>query len=393
MLDFVSLQQQIDEMVIDQKSTRRSYDEKITIARETLNDWSDRWRELLDKIAQSRTSWLLAGEIREPIHNSYPLPACPRPMTAIATDGSQIFPDRHELSSCHLINIGIVVLHYGSGERPILVSRPRLFFRDQEIYRDWNGNRLPVTSEIISALRGAFEIEELAEYAVQAAHEQRTTSGLTDGTLILWNLEGKPGDFQQEILNFYLTSFEQMRTLRVPLMGYISQPGSADVINVLRVALCPQEPTNCDRCLHKATDTELPCEPISGVTDAVLFAGPLRKGERSAVFRSSSAILSKYGVHAIYFFYLNVGREIVRIEIPKWVAHDPKLLEFVHAVAYDQAEKGQGYPVSLSEAHEQAVIRGNEREQFYRVLEKLYVREGLPVVMSRKSLKKRNVSI
>lgn len=393
MLDFVSLQKQMAEMVIEQKSARRSYDDKITIARETLEYWSDHWKELVDKIAQSRTSWLIADEIHEPIRNSFPLPACPSQMTAIATDGSQIFPDRHELSSCHLINIGIVVLHYGTGERPILISRPRLFYRDKEIYRDWNGRRIPVTPEVISALRGALEIEELAKFAKQATHEQCTAVGLTDGTLILWNLEGKPRDFRQEILRFYLTSFEQMKGMQVPLMGYISQPGSADVINVLRVALCPQHPTNCDQCPYKGGDPELPCEPIAGVTDAILFSQILRKGERSPAFKSNSAILSEYGVHAIYFFYLNVGREIVRIEIPKWVVQNPRLLEFIHTTAYDQADKGQGYPVSLSEAHEQAVIRGNEREQFYRLLEKLYIREGLSVTMSRKSLKKRSVNI
>lgn len=393
MLDFVLLQQQINKMVLEQKSAHRTYNEKVSIAQETLEKWSDQWKELVEKIAQSRTSWLLADEIHEPFHTYYPLPSCPQEITVVATDGSQIFPDRHELSSCHLINIGAVVLHYGTGERPLLISRPRLFYRDQDTYRDWNGRRIPLSPEIISALRGALEIEQLAQFAEQASQEHRKLIGLTDGTLILWNLEGKPKDFQREILNLYLTSFEQMRLLQIPFMGYISQPGSADVINVLRVALCPEYPTNCDQCPYKDNDPELPCEPIAGVTDAILFATLLNKGERSSVFKSQSAILSEYGIHAVYFFYLHIGAEIVRIEIPKWVAHDPKHLEFVHAVAYDQAQKGQGYPVSLSEAHEQAVIRGNEREQFYRILENFYVREGLPVNISRKSFKKRNISI
>ncbi len=89
----------------------------------------------------------------------------------------------------------------------------------------------------------------------------------------------------------------------------------------------------------------------------------------------------------MYFFYLNVGPEIVRIEIPKWVAKDVALLQRVHAMAHDQAQKGQGYPVSLSEAHEQAVIRSSEREQFYRLLENLYIQKGLEVNLSRKVLK------
>jgi hypothetical protein len=393
MLDFVSLQKQLNEMVLEQKSARRSYSEKVTIAQETLACWSERWRELVDKIEKSRTSWLLAADIREPLHRSYPLPTCPKQMTTIATDGSQIFPDRHELSACYLINIGSVVLHYGTGERPVLTSRPILFYRDRDTYREWNGKQISVSGEIISAQRGSLEIQELAALSEQAVKQQRKVVGLMDGTLILWNLEGKPRNFQQEILHNYLTSFDLMKSYQVPFMGYISQPGSADVINVLRVGLCPEHPTNCDKCPYKGKERELPCEPIEGITDAALFATVLQDGERSPIFKSSSTILDEYGIHTIYFLYLNVGTEIARIEIPQWVSQHPALVDFVHATAYDQAEKGQGYPVSLAEAHEQAIIRGNERDQFYRLLEQLYVRQGLQVNISRKAIKKRRVSI
>jgi hypothetical protein len=393
MLDFASLQKQLNEMVLEQKAARRSYADKVTIAQEKLTYWSKRWKELADKAEKSRTSWLLAADICEPLQNRFPLPTCPKKMTVVATDGSQIFPDRHELSACYLINIGSVVLHYGTGERPILTSHPSLFYNDDETYREWNGKRIAISGEIVSAQRGSLEIRTLAAISEQAAKEQRKVVGLTDGTLILWNLEGKPKNFQQEILQNYLRSFEVMKSYQVPFMGYISQPRSADVINVLRVGLCPEHPVNCDKCPYKGKNQELPCEPIEGLTDAVLFATGLRDGERSSTFKSSSAILDEYGSHVIYFFYLNVGAEIVRIEIPKWVSQNSALLDFIHAAAYDQAKKGRGYPVSLAEAHEQAIIRGNERDQFYRLLEQLYVRQGLQVNISRKAMKKRNVSI
>ena len=393
MLDFALVQKQINEMALEQKSARRSYAETVSLATDTLQVWGDRWQELAAKLQQSRTSWLLAGQFHEPFHTRHSLPDRPEFLTVVATDGSQIFPDRHELSSCHLINLGAVVLHYGSGERPVLTSRPVLYYKDRDTFRDWNGNRVPVNSEMISALRGALEIQELAGFAEEAVGEGRQVVGLTDGTLILWSLEGKPKDFQREILGFYLTSFEQMRRLEVPFMGYISQPGSADVVNILRVALCPEQPTNCDRCPYKGGAEELPCEPIAGVTDGILFSTILQEGERSTVFKSSSEILKEYGKQAIFFFYVHVGWEIARIEVPQWLAENPELLNLAHAVTYDQARKGQGYPVSLAEAHERAVIRGPEREQFYRIIENRYVREGLKVNISRKSFKKRNVNI
>lgn len=252
---------------------------------------------------------------------------------------------------------------------------------------------MPVSGEIVSAQRGLYEIQELAVLAERAAKQQRHVVGLVDGTLILWNLEDKPRNFHDQIIEKYRESFDLLYDHQVPLMGYISQSGSADVINILRVGLCPEDPVNCDKCPYKGKQPELPCEPIAGVTDAVLFATVLQDGERSPIFKSSSEILKEYGRHTIYFFYLNVRSEIARIEIPQWVAQTSVLLDFVHAVAYDQTEKGQGYPVSLSEAHEQAIIRGNEREQFYRSLEQMYVRQGLPVNLSRKFIKKRNIGI
>src|SRR5690348_1761179 len=51
----------------------------------------------------------------------YPLPeAAPAVYTAIATDGSQIPLDRHAIAPCYLLNVGEIVLHYGTGERPRL---------------------------------------------------------------------------------------------------------------------------------------------------------------------------------------------------------------------------------------------------------------------------------
>ncbi|MBD3305907.1 hypothetical protein GF339_05970 [candidate division KSB3 bacterium] len=393
MLDVLALHHQIHAMMSAHRDVRRRYDDQLARAQDTLGEWTARWRELVEKLAQSRTSWLVADDIHAPLQTTSPLPACPSPLTVIATDGSQIYPDRHEFASCYLINIGIVVLPYGTRESPMLHSQPRLFYRDEEISRIWNGKQVPVTSEIVAALRGAYEIDALAAHATHAAATPRPTVAMTDGTLILWQLEGKPKEFQHEILSVYLQSFEHFHAQQIPVMGYISQPGSADVINVLRVALCPENPTNCDRCPYKGREQELPCEPIAEVTDASLFAHILGRGERTQVFQSRSTILNEYGSHHIHFFYLNVGAELVRIEIPRWVAATPALLAQVHAVAYDQAQKGQGYPVSLSEAHEQAVIRSDERAQFYRILEQCYVREGVAVNLSRKALKKRTASI
>ena len=75
-------------------------------------------------------------------------------------------------------------------------------------------------------------------------------------------------------------------------------------------------------------------------------------------------------------------------EALEWVVEDRKLLDLVHATAVDQSEKGRGYPVVLSESHERAVVRGAEREVFYRFLKDTFVKNDLPAEISLKSLKK-----
>ena len=113
---------------------------------------------------------------------------------------------------------------------------------------------------------------------------------LSDGTLILWRLEAAPPDFRNGIMDPFLRILEEFRGLRVPVAGYISYPGSTDVINALRVGLCPEKVSFCNQCPYTELP-ELPCSPIEGLTDRFLFSTVLDTGEASPVFRSSSKIL------------------------------------------------------------------------------------------------------
>lgn len=390
MLDFAAVKRQINGMVRDQRNRREEFAQRVQRAWEQMTVWSGDWTPLIEKVAGSKTSWLLA-RIAEPAHRVYPCPPRPSQLTVVATDGSQIFPDRHEISDCYLLNIGLVALPYGTGERPRLTSRPLLFFQDDDLTVQWNGRRIPVTPEIIGLKRTLLEMETLVGLA-QSAPSPRLA--LVDGTLILWTLEGKPADYKTAMLKMYLEHLDTLRAHRVPLAAYISAPGSTDVVNVLRVGLCLYSFANCDFCEYKHKPDPLPCAPIEGVTDAMLFARLLSHvGERSALFRSASSILAEYGEHEVCFFYLNVGAEIARVEMPRWVAEDKELLDLVHSGVADQAEKGRGYPVALAEAHAQAVVRSAEREAFYRMMEDTFIRSGVPVRLSLKARTKRTPGV
>jgi NurA-like 5'-3' nuclease len=126
------------------------------------------------------------------------------------------------------------------------------------------------------------------------------------------------------------------------------------------------------------------------VRDRDLFINLLENGERSALFISPSKVVKEhYGDHRVYFFYLRVDDEIARVEIPQWVAADKDLLELTHSLVFDQCRRGHGYPIVLSEAHEQAVVTGADRENFWELVESTLIEEHLPGSSSGKSLSKR----
>ena len=76
-------------------------------------------------------------------------------------------------------------------------------------------------------------------------------------------------------------------------------------------------------------------------------------------------------------------------EVPDWLADDPELLALSHAMLVKQCELGLGYPVAISEAHEQAVVSGHDREEFRRLTLMLLEQRGLPTTESAKSFSKR----
>jgi hypothetical protein len=132
-----------------------------------------------------------------------------------------------------------------------------------------------------------------------------------------------------------------------------------------------------------------------------LFDALLQNGGRSATFvsgRNFSGARYMSGVqdtdsqtsrHATCFFYLKIDDgNVARLEFPRWVSEPPGWLDRLHALLLLQIEKGGGYPVALMEAHEQAVVRGSERELFYQLLEERMMARGWQPRRSAKNLSK-----
>jgi hypothetical protein len=52
-----------------------------------------------------------------------------------------------------------------------------------------------------------------------------------------------------------------------------------------------------------------------------------------------------------------------------------------------------GYPVALAEAHQQAVVRGAERDLFYDMVTAVFRQRGAPMAVSPKNLRKRRMTV
>jgi hypothetical protein len=380
-------------MISRLRDRRAEQQKRLQFALETLGSPAIDIDELKKKIKAGKTTWLVA-DLVDGLNQHYPAPPAPPDFTVLAADGSHIDVDRHRATRCYLINIGSVAISYGSRPDAILASVPHLYSDDKDlaITPPGGGREQPVEGTILGIKRSIEECQQLTSLAA-GLPESSTALALLDGTLILWGLEAYP-DFITDVLlsNGMLPCLDAMRRLnkdrRLAVASYISFPRSTDVLNVLRVAICPNDVPDCDKQCPPGKERD--CDSLAGVLDRDLFTNLLENGERSALFISPSKIVREYyGEHRVYFFYLRVDDEIARIEIPQWVAENEELLNLTHGLVLDQCRRGHGYPVALSEAHEQAVVTGADRENFWELVESTMVGEHMPTPASGKSLSKR----
>ena len=355
--------------------------------------------DLEEKRRLSRATFLIPG-LADSISRRHPCPALPASYTALAVDGSHIDVDRHLPVQCFLINIGRVRISYGDNPGARLDSEPRLYAGDDSlhVFEPEGGRYRPMEGPLLGAMRAIEELRSLAALARQSDPDIPTIA-LIDGSLILWGLAGQAyPDFVRSALldDLFLPAMEELRELArtrpLALASYISLPRSTDVVNALRLhpSLCHYDAANCDMHCRRLRPGQRPCDGVSGVLDRDLFGALLGERERSDLFASTSSIVERYyDDHSVLFYYLNAGPELARVEVPRWVAENEPLVELTHALLVDQCRKGHGYPVSVSEAHEQAVVTVGDREEFRLIVEDALQRQRLPVYTSEKNRSKR----
>ena len=387
-LDLAQVLAQIKGLAARLKEGEKEREEHLELALKMLS--SAEIEPLKRKIVASKTTWLVAGLVHG-LDEHYDAPPCPKEFTVLASDGSHIDVDRHSSLRCYLINIGSALLHYGENPDASLYSEPALFFGDDLAIVDPAGREELIEGALLGVKRSVEECMMLAKLA-RDLPSARPTLALIDGSLILWGLQAFPEFVREALLdNGFLKALDSLKGLDLALASYISFPRSTDVVNALRVALCPYDPADCDRyCSGKRPAGGRECDGVAGIQDRDLFERLLGYGQRSPIFISGSRFVQKhYGQHEIHFFYLKLEEEVARLEIPRWVAEREELIDLVHALVLDQCRRGHGYPVALMEAHEKAVVTAADRERFWQLVELALAEDRLNIRSSGKRMSKR----
>mgnify|MGYP000379631304 CR=1 FL=1 len=392
MLDLRQLRDQLTifEEEQSERQDRRSAQQKR--ARTLLRHCHEQWQAMQDAVTSAQPRRLVA-KMREPPAGTRAAPERPSPVTVVATDGSQIYPDRHMEPPFFLLNVSQVAFQYGTTEEALLEATPSLHFREPLAAR-FDAPLDTIPTELVSALRDELELSKLLEAATTARVPERPLVALADGTLIRWMIRGMDNAIlEDELIARYTECLERFRDEGLALASYVSLPASTEVVNLLRFVggdldvappSSPNEPPDAPR--------------LDGLLDRHVLATVLGPGERSAVFGSASHIQGEYPTGTdIAFFYLKVpgpsGGELGRVEVPRWVADAPALLDRVHATVLRECRKGEGYPLALSEAHERAVVRASERDAFFRLMERRLREAGLGPTGSRKRRSKQRPRI
>jgi hypothetical protein len=394
-LDLSKLVGQIVDLAASLKSKVGERQAKLDFALKTLKACAADSDALKQKVESSKTTWLVAG-LKENIDQVQRMPQCPDDFIVLASDGSHIDVDRHQSAHCFLINIGMAQLQYGRNPDAQLLNFPSLYFKDGDVaITSTDGRQIPLEGQLLGIKRGIEECRWLAERAGELKADLPLLA-LLDGSLILWRLSEQvyPDYVVRELLvDGFLKYLSRLREIsrrrRVAIASYISYPRSTEVVNLMRLAICPHLPVDCDRyCSGRFEERQ--CDAVGGLLDRDLFSRLLAPGQRSAVFSNRSSVVAKYyEANEVNFFYVRLDGEIARVEVPLWVAEDEKLVGLVHSTIVDQCRRGLGYPVALSEAHEQAVVNVADRGQFWELVSQILGEDGIFLESSAKSESKR----
>jgi NurA domain len=218
------------------------------------------------------------------------------------------------------------------------------------------------------------ETERLIQYMVDRAGNE-TCLAFFDGSLVATFADA----FDQETRGVYVRCVRQLlqasETHRVPVVGYIDTSTARDLTEMLgQLWDLPEAKSIHDAQLLNRGKTKM------------------EWGDRTPLFLCQRAgILDLYQDQAdkIAFCYLKTNRDSypVRLELPLWVYEagwSDRILDWVRG----EVIIGSGYPYVIETADQVAVLKNEDRQVFFRLLQDWAEESDLTLRLSRKMVSK-----
>ena len=252
------------------------------------------------------------------------------PLACIGIDGSQVYPEPY-----NPVLLGwVTALAYQMGPGVV-------FSLAKSVTKELGDLDEETQKDFVDLARSVLEITIAQNIITDPSNKQKVI--LLDGGVLPWVTSSNHSrQYLKELLSQYYVELK----LCHPgcLAAVIQNPRSRALINLLR--------------LLQAKNIEDYEPSHSGLHDRDLMLHFLKPGERTAVFQNGLPVKNlgeNEDLHT-YFFYTRSIMEILRIEIPEWIAHDQILLNQVHASIIHDSQL-LGMPYTLAQAHQHVVVK------------------------------------
>jgi hypothetical protein len=361
-LEFEKLTAEVVKMAQEMHRQRGLQQVKVQEALRLLDEYAVAWDTLATRVEQAqRQTDEKFYRAALPLHTDHPLnkgiapgPA-PKQATIIASDGSQIVPDRHAAFLYYLINIGTITYYHGRALAPAVETNPRLVYPGSDVLNAEEDDAFTISSAIVGMRRDQLEIETLAAKTAQAFGQPGPRLAILDQRLLYFPVGNLPGPERQNVVEKWQEAITAVRLSGGWLAGFIDRPGKKSVLSMLYSM-------QVDQPGFKASDiyrTDL----LAGLTDTHLFDTVLLPSERSTVFVDVSDHNNKFAnkdaENEVCFFYLKTGpgeQQLARVDIPRSVAEDHTAVAAIHALLVEQCRILGSYPYTITRADEIAVV-------------------------------------
>jgi hypothetical protein len=379
-LELERLTAEIEEMVVsannEQRTRQRLVDEALDKMHASATDWEridSCLARALTRVDRKKYRSARPLDTNEPLDAAVAPPPSPGEATIVATDGSQILPDRHAAYLYSLINVGVFVYSHGRSDAPAQFTRPVLDYPGKT---KGNDGRFVENGAIVNLRRDRAEIEVLARVSWDYGEGAELLLAILDQGLLYWPAVGASDTEGERVLRAWQEAMTAVRESGGMLAGYIANPGKRSVLTLLNTLDIDQPEFDLSTLTTR--------DPTIGLTDTALFSQILKPGQRSKVFVDVSAhndgFRDRDAHNEVCFFYLNpgrAGRQIARIDLPIGIAGDNEALQAVHALIYDQCQILGDYPYALARADEVAVVGRRDQESLNTMIENMMQRGGL----------------